>query len=181
MGKRRRAYTAGLGDSALIRAYADISRAARRSAAAEQTCLRTLGIEITFDREARTGTRIVRIRATREGTVSTVSSICDQSSPRPASAICNGSCRSDLVSRDAIEQVPAATDDADGAHANAALRVIRRGRDRGACRYLRMTWQGQAAALLEARRHCSFPLNESGGKNPGVTKVPQRRSTRRCC
>jgi hypothetical protein len=86
-----------------------------------QTFLRVLGIDIAFSREGRAGSRVIRICATREGTVSTVSSVCDQSSPRPASAICNGSCRSDLVSRDAIDQVPAATDYADGADAKAAV------------------------------------------------------------
>jgi hypothetical protein len=86
-----------------------------------QTFLRVLGIDIAFSREGRAGSRMIRIRTTREGTVSTISSVCDQSSPRPASA-CNGSCRPDLVSRDAIEQVPAATDDADGADAKTGLR-----------------------------------------------------------
>jgi hypothetical protein len=62
---------------------------------------------------------MIRIGATREGTVSTVSSVCDQLSPRPASAIYNGNCSSDLVSRHPIEQVPPPTDDADGADANA--------------------------------------------------------------
>src|SRR5262249_9356990 len=43
-----------------------------------QTFLRTLGIDITFSREGRAGSRIIRIRATQEHIVSTVSSVCDQ-------------------------------------------------------------------------------------------------------
>jgi hypothetical protein len=46
-----------------------------------QTPLRALGIEITFGREGRAGTRIIRLRAFRikpiRTTVSTVSSFCD--------------------------------------------------------------------------------------------------------
>ena len=38
-----------------------------------QTFLRTLGIEITFSREGRMGTRIIRVRTSAENTVSTVS------------------------------------------------------------------------------------------------------------
>jgi hypothetical protein len=38
-----------------------------------QTFLRTLGIEITFSREGRTGTRMIRVNAIAENTVSTVS------------------------------------------------------------------------------------------------------------
>src|ERR1700746_2115431 len=45
-----------------------------------QTFLRTLGIEVTFSREGRAGTR--KISVTRaEHTVSTVSSVCHQGSP----------------------------------------------------------------------------------------------------
>jgi hypothetical protein len=40
-----------------------------------QTFLRTLGIEITFSREGRTGTRMSRVRSSAEDTVSTVSSV----------------------------------------------------------------------------------------------------------
>jgi hypothetical protein len=42
-----------------------------------QTFLRGLGIEITFSREGRAGSRLIRIRATRENTVCTVSSVSD--------------------------------------------------------------------------------------------------------
>jgi hypothetical protein len=38
-----------------------------------QTFLRTLGIEITFSREGRTGTRMIRVSKSAENTVSTVS------------------------------------------------------------------------------------------------------------
>jgi hypothetical protein len=40
-----------------------------------QTFLRTLGIEITFSREGRTGTRIIRVSTGGEGPVSTVSAV----------------------------------------------------------------------------------------------------------
>jgi hypothetical protein len=49
-----------------------------------QTFLRALGIDIAFSREGRAGSRIIRIRATQENCVSTVSSVCDQPAPRPA-------------------------------------------------------------------------------------------------
>jgi hypothetical protein len=38
-----------------------------------QTFLRTLGIEITFSREGRLGTRMIRVNTSTENTVSTVS------------------------------------------------------------------------------------------------------------
>jgi len=38
-----------------------------------QTFLRTLGIEITFSREGRTGTRMIKVSTSPENTVSTVS------------------------------------------------------------------------------------------------------------
>ena len=40
-----------------------------------QTFLRTLGIEITFSREGRTGTRIIRVSTGTENSVSTVSTV----------------------------------------------------------------------------------------------------------
>jgi hypothetical protein len=43
-----------------------------------QTFLRTLGIEITFSREGRSGNRVIRMRATSENTVSTVGSVSDR-------------------------------------------------------------------------------------------------------
>ena len=42
-----------------------------------QTFLRVLGIDITFSREGRAGSRIIRMRATLENTVCTVSSVRD--------------------------------------------------------------------------------------------------------
>src|SRR5262249_14901544 len=55
-----------------------------------QTFLRALGIDITFSREGRAGSRIIRIRVTQENTVSTVSSVCDQPAPRQAGDVCDG-------------------------------------------------------------------------------------------
>jgi hypothetical protein len=89
-----------------------------------QTFLRALGIDITFSREGRSGSRIIRIRATQESTVSTVStvsSVCDQRPPRPAGEVCDDIYSVDLVGRCRIGQVPAAADDADGPDANAAF------------------------------------------------------------
>ena len=40
-----------------------------------QTFLRTLGIEITFSREGRTGTRMIRVSTSAENSVSTVSTV----------------------------------------------------------------------------------------------------------
>jgi hypothetical protein len=40
-----------------------------------QTFLRALGIEVSFSREGRFGTRVIRIRKVQEGTVGTVSSV----------------------------------------------------------------------------------------------------------
>jgi hypothetical protein len=70
-----------------------------------QTFLRTLGIEITFSREGRTGTRTIRMSTSAEETVGTVGTV--------SVARGNGS-RHDQASLRA--------DDADGADANAALR-----------------------------------------------------------
>jgi hypothetical protein len=62
-----------------------------------QTFLRVLGIEITFSREGRVGNRIIRIHATTENTVSTVSSVFEPP-PLPAGDVCKDNCRPDLVS-----------------------------------------------------------------------------------
>jgi hypothetical protein len=70
-----------------------------------QTFLRTLGIEITFTREGRTGTRMIRVSTSAENTVSTVSIV--------SAARGNGS-RGD--------QAILGADDADGADANVAFR-----------------------------------------------------------
>jgi hypothetical protein len=86
-----------------------------------QTFLRALGIDITFSREGRAGSRIMRIRATQENTVSTVSSVCEQPAPRPAGG-CDNDSRSDLVGRHPVGPAYVTTaDDADGADANAGL------------------------------------------------------------
>jgi hypothetical protein len=57
------------------------------------------------------GSRIIRICATQENTVSTVSSVCEHPATQTAGDVCN-EVRS-------IGEVPAAADDADGADANA--------------------------------------------------------------
>jgi hypothetical protein len=53
-----------------------------------QTFLRTLGIDIAFNREGRAGNRVIRIRTSLENTVSTVSNVSsvrgDGPDPRPA-------------------------------------------------------------------------------------------------
>jgi hypothetical protein len=85
-----------------------------------QTVLRVLGIDIAFSREGRAGSRMIRIRATRESTVSAVSSVCDQAAPRPAGDGCDQDACSDLVRRPPAG--PAyVTDGADGTDANAGL------------------------------------------------------------
>jgi len=82
-----------------------------------QTFLRALGIDSW---EGRAGSRIIRIRATQENTVSTVSSVCDQPAPGLAGDVCDDDSRS--VGRYPMGP-PCATsaDDADGADANAGL------------------------------------------------------------
>jgi hypothetical protein len=47
-----------------------------------QTFLRALGIEITFSREDRAGSRAIRMRTSLENTVSTVSSVRDSGNPK---------------------------------------------------------------------------------------------------
>ena len=92
-----------------------------------QTFLRTLGIEVTFSREGRAGTRMISVSTSAEHTVSTVSSVRDQGS-RPASKQLqppdddrDNKYRPDSCS---IEQASVtAADDADGADANAAFSV----------------------------------------------------------
>jgi hypothetical protein len=62
-----------------------------------QTFLRTLGIDFTFSREGRSGTRVIRMRTFRENTVSTVSSVresglesgSEQQPWGPASPVCD--------------------------------------------------------------------------------------------
>jgi hypothetical protein len=91
-----------------------------------QTSLRTLGIDISFSREGRTGSRVIRMRTSLENTVSTVSSVHDsgpalgseQHSSRLVSAICDDSRRRGAPPSAAGAQW--AADDADGADAKAA-------------------------------------------------------------
>jgi hypothetical protein len=47
-----------------------------------QTFLRTLGIDITFYREGRSGTRVIRMRSALETTVSTVSTVSESAPER---------------------------------------------------------------------------------------------------
>jgi hypothetical protein len=92
-----------------------------------QTFLRTLGIEVTFSREGRAGTRI-RVTSA-EHTVSTVSRVCHQGSrseskhPQPTDDV-----RQEIslgFGRPVLDVGPSVTaaDDADGADANAAFSV----------------------------------------------------------
>jgi hypothetical protein len=76
-----------------------------------QTFLRTLGIEITFSREGRLGTRMITVSTRAENTVSTVSIV--------GAARTNGSGRD----HHGLAGVPAtaAADDADGADASSVL------------------------------------------------------------
>jgi hypothetical protein len=86
-----------------------------------QTFLRTLGIEMTFGRAGRAGTRTITIRTGRENTVSTVSSGGDndhdpgskQPSRWPLGAVRDKSHRP--------ETAPMAADDADDADAKAGV------------------------------------------------------------
>jgi hypothetical protein len=94
-----------------------------------QTFLRVLGIDITFSREGRAGSRIIRMRALSNipSAPSAPSATLDPASghPPPPSAadVCEDNWRPDLVGFWPVAQVPiTTTDDADGADANAALR-----------------------------------------------------------
>ncbi len=84
-----------------------------------QPFLRALGIELAFNREGRTGTRVIRIRTRGENTVSTVSSVRDndqepRSSQPPRRPV--GAARDERHRPGAV-----AADDADGADAKPAL------------------------------------------------------------
>jgi hypothetical protein len=87
-----------------------------------QTFLRALGIDITFGREGRAGSRIIRICRTLESTVSTVSSVPeyggrgqDDRRHRPVTS-------ATTVTAPVGQVSVAAADDADGADANAGSR-----------------------------------------------------------
>ena len=90
-----------------------------------QTFLRALGIEITFSREGRAGSRLIKLRKSSGNTVSTVSSAragpdgSEQHSSGWASAACDDSRR--LGPRPTLRMPSAAADDADGADAKAAF------------------------------------------------------------
>jgi hypothetical protein len=75
-----------------------------------QTFLRTLGIEVTFSRGGRAGTRVISMRTGGEHTVSTVSSVRDQGSR-------SGLKQSPPIGRASVT----AADDADGADAKRRL------------------------------------------------------------
>jgi hypothetical protein len=69
---------AGLNDDGVTRGNAGWPTSPRALAGRlrrAQTVLRAVGIDIAFSREGRAGRRVIRIRATRENTVSTVSSV----------------------------------------------------------------------------------------------------------
>jgi hypothetical protein len=77
-----------------------------------QTFLRTLGIEITFSREGRLGTRMISVSTNAENSVSTVSTV--------GAARTNGSGRDQPGIARAPELGTTVADDADGADANSA-------------------------------------------------------------
>jgi len=63
-----------------------------------QSFLRALGIAISFSREGRAGSRIIRMHASLEDTVSTVSRVRDdRSPPQPADDVCDNNYCPDLV------------------------------------------------------------------------------------
>jgi hypothetical protein len=63
-----------------------------------QSFLRALGIDISFGREGRAGSRIIRMHASLEDTVRTVSSVRDDGSPpQPANDVCDNNYRPDLI------------------------------------------------------------------------------------
>jgi len=74
-----------------------------------QTFLRTLGIEVTFSREGRAGTRMISVSTSAVHTVSTVSSVCHNGSRLDQNILV----RAERVDSDRA-------DDADGADANPA-------------------------------------------------------------
>jgi hypothetical protein len=91
-----------------------------------QTFLRVLGIEISFSREGRSGTRVIRMRRSCENTVSTVSSV--RSGPAPISdrgPLDSAGGRSDnhQAGSPPTPHTPSTADDAaDGADAKATFR-----------------------------------------------------------
>src|SRR5262249_40328674 len=120
----RRSWTGSAAD--LLRAGADLSsdgmsrgradwqtnpRALAGRLRRAQTFLRTLGIEVTFAREGRSGTRMIKVSTSGQDTVSTVSIVgTPQSNGPEANPSLLGS-----------ESSKIRADDADGADANAPL------------------------------------------------------------
>jgi hypothetical protein len=99
-------------------------RALARHLRRAQTFLRTLGIDITFSREGRSGSRVIRMRASLENTVSTVRESwpepgSEQQPSGPASPVCDNNSR--LASRTTLQVPGAAADDADGTDAKASF------------------------------------------------------------
>jgi hypothetical protein len=96
-----------------------IARTSRATASYADVFLRVLGIDITFGREGRAGTRVIRIRTKPENTVSTVSIVRDndhdpRSSQPPPGPV-------DAARDDSHRPASTAADDADGADAKAAF------------------------------------------------------------
>ena len=93
-----------------------------------QTSLRTLGIDISFSREGRAGSRVIRIRTSLENCVSTISSVCEggpeprsEQLPRsPASLVFDKNDR--LSSRPTLQMPSTAADNTDGADAKFSFR-----------------------------------------------------------
>ena len=88
-----------------------------------QTLLRTVGIDISFSREGRAGSRVIRMRTSLEDTVSTVSSVREggpelgsEQQPRGSgSSVCDEN--GQLGSRPSLQVPRTAADDADAADA----------------------------------------------------------------
>jgi hypothetical protein len=93
-----------------------------------QTSLRMLGIDISFSREGRAGSRVIRIRTSLENCVSTISSVCEggpeprsEQLPRsPASLVFDKNDR--LSSRPTLQMPSTAADNTDGADAKFSFR-----------------------------------------------------------
>jgi hypothetical protein len=115
------------------RALEEKRRLAKNTASAgrlrrAQTFLRMLGIEVRFSRDGRAGTRMITVSTLTEHIAGTVSSVRHQRSrsgaeqPQPADDVRDDKYRPDLVGLCSIGQASVtATDDADGADANAAF------------------------------------------------------------
>jgi hypothetical protein len=90
-----------------------------------QTSLRTLGIDISFSREGRAGTRVIRLRRSAENSVSTVSTVSRvrdcESQPDPEERSLGRSWTSSDDSCGLSAAPSAAADDADDADAKAAF------------------------------------------------------------